>query len=128
MLFEHMEGSTSLLAGSAPPTAASCRPSAGCHCSAFGGYEGTEMGTEGDSFFVVFASAVDAVSACAEGQRALAGHAWPQGVAPLVRMGFYTGEPTRHQGGYIGMDVHRAARIAASAHGGQRRSCPRPPW
>jgi class 3 adenylate cyclase len=68
---------------------------------------------------VVFASAVDAVSACVEGQRALAGHAWPQGVAPLTRMGLHTGEPTRHEDGYIGMDVHRAARIAASAHGGQ---------
>jgi hypothetical protein len=77
------------------------------------------MGTEGDSFLVVFASAVDAVSACADGQRALAGQAWPQGVAPLIRMGLHTGEPTRHEDGYIGMDVHRAARIAASAHGGQ---------
>jgi hypothetical protein len=67
----------------------------------------------------VFASAVDAVSACAEGQRALADYPWPQGVAPLIRMGLHTGEPTRHEDGYIGMDVHRAARIAASAHGGQ---------
>jgi class 3 adenylate cyclase len=72
------------------------------------------MGTEGDSFFVVFASAVDAVSACAEGQRALAGHAWPQGVAPLIRMGLHTGEPTRHEDGYVGMDVHRAARKAGT--------------
>ena len=52
-------------------------------------------------------------------QRALAGHDWPGGAAVRVRMGLHSGEPTRHEDGYIGMDVHRAARIAAAAHGGQ---------
>jgi class 3 adenylate cyclase len=77
------------------------------------------MGAEGDSFFLVFASAVDAARACVEGQRALAAHGWPQDVMPQVRMGLHSGEPTRHEDGYVGMDVHRAARIAVSAHGGQ---------
>ncbi len=77
------------------------------------------MGTEGDSFFVVFESAGDAVGCCVAAQRALAGHDWPGGVAVRVRMGLHSGEPTRHEDGYVGLDVHRAARIAAAAHGGQ---------
>ena len=52
-------------------------------------------------------------------QRALAGYAWPGGVAVRVRMGVHSGEPARHEDGYVGLDVHRAARIAAAAHGGQ---------
>ena len=77
------------------------------------------MGTEGDSFFVVFASAADAVDCCVAAQRALAGHDWPGGVAVRVRIGLHSGEPVRYEDGYVGLDVHRAARIAATAHGGQ---------
>ena len=80
---------------------------------------GREVGTEGDSFFVVFESAGDAVGCCLAVQRALAGHDWPGGVAVRVRMGLHSGEPARHEDGYVGLDVHRAARIAAAAHGGQ---------
>ena len=119
MVFSDMEGSTRLLARLGAAYGDLLSAQRRLLRSAFGAHQGIEMGTEGDSFFVVFASAVDAVSACAEGQRVLAGHAWPQGVAPLIRMGLHTGEPIRHEDGYIGMDVHRAARIAASAHGGQ---------
>jgi predicted ATPase len=67
----------------------------------------------------VFASAVDAVHSCVAAQRALAGYSWPGGVPVRVRMGLHSGEPDRHEDGYVGMDVHRAARIAATAHGGQ---------
>ena len=80
---------------------------------------GREIGTEGDSFFVVFTSAADAVSAAVSAQRRLTSQIWPGGAVLRVRMGLHTGEPTRHDGDYIGMDVHRAARIAAAAHGGQ---------
>jgi class 3 adenylate cyclase len=76
-----------------------------------------EMGTEGDSFFVVFGSAAAAVACCVAAQRALAGHAWPGGVAVRGRMGLHSGEPVRHQDGYMAMDVHRAARIAAARAG-----------
>lgn len=119
LLFSDMEGSTRLLARLGATYGDLLSSQRRLLRNAFSGCRGTEMGTEGDSFFVVFASAVDAVSACAEGQRALADHAWPEGAVPLIRMGLHTGEPTRHEDGYIGMDVHRAARIAASAHGGQ---------
>ena len=52
-------------------------------------------------------------------QRLLAGHAWPEGVTLRVRMGLHTGEPGVEGGGYLGVDVHRAARICAAGHGGQ---------
>jgi class 3 adenylate cyclase len=80
---------------------------------------GTEMDTQGDSFFVVFPRASDALAAATKGQRRLAAHPWP-GETPLrVRMGIHTGEPTLSGGDYVGIDVHRAARIAAAGHGGQ---------
>jgi AAA ATPase domain len=87
--------------------------------AAFAQFDGREVGTEGDSFFVVFARASDAVAAAAHGQRALAGHSWPDGVELRVRMGMHTGEPIGDRGGYTGLVVHRAARICAAGHGGQ---------
>ncbi len=86
---------------------------------AFGAHGGREMDTEGDSFFVVFPRARDAVNCCVAAQRSLAAHQWPAGATVRVRMGIHTGEPTRHEEGYVGLDVHRAARIAATAHGAQ---------
>lgn len=80
---------------------------------------GTEVGTEGDSFFVVFETAPDAVAAALRAQRELASFIWPEAGEARVRMGIHTGSPTVHDGGYVGMAVHRAARIAAAAHGGQ---------
>jgi predicted ATPase len=85
----------------------------------FAEHDGHEMGTEGDSFFVVFSSAQSAFAAALAGQRRLYEHSWPDGAVLRVRMGLHTGEPNRHEEGYIGLDVHRAARIAATAHGGQ---------
>ncbi len=87
--------------------------------SAYGRWNGHELGTEGDSFFVVFSSARDAVNACAQAQRELAEHPWPAGAAIRVRMGLHTGEPEAYEDGYVGLDVHLAARVAATAHGGQ---------
>lgn len=80
---------------------------------------GHEVDTQGDAFFFAFASATDAVCAAAEAQRALASHSWAEGSALRVRMGIHTGEPIRTAEGYVGMDVHRAARICAVAHGQQ---------
>src|SRR5580765_1580334 len=80
---------------------------------AFAEHEGVEVDTQGDAFFVAFARASDAVDAAADGQRALAG-------GPIrVRMGLHTGEPRLTDEGYVGIDVHRGARIAAVGHGGQ---------
>ena len=86
---------------------------------AFGRHGGFEVGTEGDSFFVAFQRAEAAVAAAGEAQQSLAGAVWPHGEAIGVRMGLHTGEPAASGGNYVGMDVHRAARIMSAGHGGQ---------
>lgn len=82
-------------------------------------YHGSEVDTQGDAFFVAFARATDALGAAAAMQRALAERAWPEGIAVRVRIGLHTGEPKLTADGYIGMDVHHAARIMSAGHGGQ---------
>ena len=82
-------------------------------------HDGYEVGTEGDSFFVTFTQAGDAVTAAGEAQQALAGARWPEEAAVRVRMGIHTGEPAVVGGNYVGLDVHRAARVMAAGHGGQ---------
>ena len=120
LLFSDIEGSTALLSRLGDRHYAEALSAQRALLrAAFRAGGGQELGTEGDSFFVVFESAGDAVRCCVAAQRALASHDWPGGVAVRVRMGLHSGEPARHEDGYIGMDVHRAARIAAAAHGGQ---------
>jgi class 3 adenylate cyclase/streptogramin lyase len=87
---------------------------------AFAALGGEEVDTQGDAFFYVFSRARDAAAAAAEGQRALAAHAWPEGTELRVRMGLHTGEPNLSDDGrYHGLGVHRTARIMAAGHGGQ---------
>ncbi|MGZ8602189.1 MAG: ATP-binding protein, partial [Actinomycetota bacterium] len=82
--------------------------------------EGYVSGTEGDAFFVVFASAPAAIRAVADAQRALHAQAWPADADVKVRMGLHTGEGAlAADGEYASIDVNRAARIAAAAHGGE---------
>ena len=85
----------------------------------FRAFDGHEVDTQGDAFFVAFARATYAVSAAVAAQRALFTHAWPEGVTVQVRMGLHTGEPVLAAEGYVGLDVHHAARIMSAAHGGQ---------
>ncbi len=87
--------------------------------SAFTKYRGVEIDTQGDAFFVAFRRGFDAIQAVVEAQRALAEHKWPQGEALRVRMGLHTGEPLVGSTGYVGLDVHRTARICSAGHGGQ---------
>ncbi len=80
---------------------------------AIGAHDGIEVDTEGDAIFAAFATAVGAVSAAKDAQVALE-------PGPIrVRMGLHTGTPLRTEEGYVGVDVHRAARIAAAGHGRQ---------
>jgi predicted ATPase/class 3 adenylate cyclase len=80
---------------------------------------GVEIKTEGDSFFVLFPRAADAILAATQAQRALAQLEWP-GISHVgVRMGIHTGDVRISGGEYVGIDIHRAARISAAAHGGQ---------
>lgn len=87
--------------------------------AAFSANGGAEQGTEGDSFFVVFRSAPSAVAAAIEAQRALAAEPWPEDAAIRVRMGLHTGEAGEAGGSLVGLDINRAARIAAVANAGQ---------
>jgi predicted ATPase/class 3 adenylate cyclase len=86
---------------------------------AIDGAGGQEVDTAGDSFFAVFARAGDAVHCAQLAQRALAECDWPGGEEPRVRMGIHTGAPEVRDGGFVGLDVHRAARVMAVACGGQ---------
>jgi predicted ATPase/class 3 adenylate cyclase len=88
--------------------------------TAWAANKGIEVGTEGDSFFVVFESAPAAVAAAVQAQRLLADAEFPHGVGPIrVRMGLHTGLGVVSAGSYVGADVNRAARVAAAANGGQ---------
>lgn len=82
-------------------------------------YGGHQIDTQGDAFFVAFARAKEATQAALDAQRAVAAYSWQEGVTLRVRMGLHTGEPLLTTTGYVGMDVHRAARVCAAGHGGQ---------
>jgi YVTN family beta-propeller protein len=86
---------------------------------AFARHGGREVDTQGDAFFVAFPSARAAVAAAVDAQRVLAHHEWPDGVDVRVRMGVHTGGAAVSEDRYVGLAVHRAARIAAAGHGGQ---------
>jgi predicted ATPase len=112
-LFTDIEGSTSMLAELGQAYTGELEAHRRIVRAAVERHAGAEVGTEGDSFFVAFASAEDAVAAAAEAQQALA-------AGPVrVRMGLHTGEAWPTADDYTGLDVHRAARICAAGHGGQ---------
>lgn len=80
---------------------------------------GHEVDWAGDGVFLAFERARDAVAAAAELQRALADEQWAPEEALRLRIGIHTGEPDLEDEGYVGRDVHIAARVCAAAHGGQ---------
>jgi predicted ATPase/class 3 adenylate cyclase len=118
-LFTDIEGSTRLLHQLGDRFTAALGDHAEILRGAITEGDGIELGTEGDSFFAVFASPRAAVQAAVEAQRRLATHSWPDGAALPVRMGLHSGEGALGVKNYVGIDVNRAARIAAAAHGGQ---------
>jgi len=113
-LFTDIEGSTRLLHElGAEGYAAALTEHRRIVREAFARHGGVEVDTQGDAFFVAFASAADAIAAAEAAQRAV-------GAGPIqMRVGIHTGEPVLTGDGYVGIDVHRAARICAVAHGGQ---------
>jgi len=80
---------------------------------------GTEIDCRGDELFAVFPDADAALAAAEAAQRGLAACTWPPDCTLRVRMGIHTGRPALARHGYVGLDVHRAARICSAAHGGQ---------
>lgn len=119
MLFSDIEGSTMLLNRLGDRYLDALEGQRSVLRGAWDRAGGHEMGTEGDSFFVVFERARDAALAAVDAQRGLSRYAWPDDERVRVRIGMHTGEPVAHGDGYVGIDVHRAARVAAVAHGGQ---------
>ncbi|MGO9729080.1 MAG: ATP-binding protein [Streptosporangiaceae bacterium] len=119
-LFTDIEGSTALLRRLGEDAYAQLL--AGHHSlirSALAAHAGRELDTQGDAFFAAFSSPRACVAAVLEMQQALQAQGWPAGEQVRVRMGVHTGEATTTATGLVGLDVHRAARVAAVAHGGQ---------
>jgi predicted ATPase/class 3 adenylate cyclase len=118
-LFTDIEGSTRLLQELGDRYATVRDQHAAIVRQAVEASGGVEVSTEGDSFFVAFPSPVGAVRAAVAGQRGLAAHEWSPATQVRVRMGLHTGEGVLGGDNYVGLDVNRAARIAAAGHGGQ---------
>ena len=114
LLFTDIEGSTRLLQRVGERYASLLEECRSLVRAAFLTYCGHEVDTQGDAFFVAFARATDAVSAAVAVQRALITHTWPDDVKVRVRMGLHTGEPQLVSEGYVGLDVHHAARIMSA--------------
>ena len=119
-LFTDIEGSTVLLRRLGEGAYAQIL--AGHHAiirSGLAAHGGREVDTQGDAFFAVFPSPKACVAAAMEMQQVLEAHAWPGGEHVRVRMGVHTGEASKAATGLVGLDVHRAARVAAVGYGGQ---------
>jgi len=119
LLFTDIEGSTRLLQQLGDRYAEVLTACRHLLRTVFQEHHGHEVDRQGDAFFVVFTRASDAVSAAVATQRAFASRAFPEGVMVRVRMGLHTGEPECIAEGYVGLDVHHAARIMSSGYGGQ---------
>ena len=118
-LFSDVEGSTALLRQLRDGYTAVMGDHERLLRTAWADCDGRELDADGDSFFVAFPRPRQAVDAAVSAQRAVAAHAWPEGVALRVRIGIHTGEASLVGDQYIGLAVHRAARICDAGHGGQ---------
>jgi class 3 adenylate cyclase len=119
LVFTDIEGSTRLLRSLGDDYGTLLRAHRAIVREAVARHGGVEFGTEGDACFLAFPEAGAALAAAAEAQVGLAAADWPGGAAPRVRIGIHTGSPVVVDDDYVGIDVHRAARICSAAHGGQ---------
>ena len=119
-LFSNIENSTRLLVDLGQETFVQCLAEHdGLIRTAIADAGGVVVKPEGGAFFAVFRTAPDAIAAVVEAQRAVQGHQWPESCDIQVRMGVHTGAGTIGGDDYVGIDVHRAARIASAGYGGQ---------
>jgi YVTN family beta-propeller protein len=118
-LFTDIEGSTRLLKSLGARYAEVLEEHQRVLRAAFEEAGGREIDTQGDAFFVAFSRAKDAAAAALAAQSGLLAHEWPEGARVRVRMGLHTAEPLVGEERYVGLGVHRAARICAAGHGGQ---------
>ncbi|HVF10575.1 MAG TPA: adenylate/guanylate cyclase domain-containing protein [Abditibacteriaceae bacterium] len=119
LLFSDIEGSTKLLHDLDESYPEVLERHRSLLRTAVAAWHGHEVKVHGDSFFFVFQRAADSVAAAVAAQRALAAEQWPLSSPVRVRMGLHTGEPSLTANDYIGVDVHRGARLMAAGHGGQ---------
>ena len=117
--FSDIQGSTRLLESLGQEYSAILTRHRAILRDTFSAHGGREMGTEGDSFFAVFEEAAGALNSAISAQRTIAGEQWPRGATVRVRIGLHTGRAEQQGDDLVGLDVHRAARIMAAAHGGQ---------
>jgi class 3 adenylate cyclase len=120
-LFTDIEGSTALLRrvgqGAYEQVLADHHALIRSALAAHGGREANTLGDDG--FFAAFSSPRACVAAALDMQEAIEARAWPAGEQVRVRMGIHAGETSETAAGLVGLDAHRAARVAAVAHGGQ---------
>ena len=119
LVFTDIEGSTVLLERLGDGYATLIADHHAIVDGAAGRHGGRRIDAAGDGLFYSFTTARGAMTACVEAQRELGAHSWPDDADVRVRMGIHTGEPLSAKTGYVGIDVHRAARICAAGHGGQ---------
>ena len=119
LVFTDIEGSTQLLERLGDRYAALIADHHRIVDAAAARHGGTRVDAAGDGLFISFPTARGALTAAVDAQRELAAHAWPEGAEVRVRVGIHTGEPLSAATGYVGIDVHRAARICNAGHGGQ---------
>jgi predicted ATPase/class 3 adenylate cyclase len=118
-LFTDIEGSTAMLQRLGGSYAEVLAGHHGIIRAGLAAHHGREVDTQGDAFFAVFPAPSACVAAAVEMQRAFVAHRWPADYPVRVRMGIHSGEAAQTAVGLVGLEVHRAARIAAVAHGGQ---------
>jgi predicted ATPase/class 3 adenylate cyclase/DNA-binding CsgD family transcriptional regulator len=118
-LFTDIEGSTAMLQRLGDAYAGVLADHHRLIRAGLSAHGGEEIVTQGDGFFAVFASPRACADAAVQMQRALVSHAWPAGERVPVRMGIHSGEASQTAAGLVGLEVNRAARITAVAHGGQ---------
>ncbi len=119
LLFTDIEGSTALLQRAGERWSELLNRHRAIMRDAIARWDGVEHGTEGDSFFVSFDSPSAGLAAAVQAQLELEGVEWPDDLRVRVRMGLHLGEVTADVENLVGLSVHHAARIAATAHGGQ---------
>jgi predicted ATPase/class 3 adenylate cyclase len=119
LVFTDMEGSTALLQALGDRYRELLADHHRLIREAFARQGAEERGSAGDGLYFAFPAARAAVQAAIDAQLAMAAHSWPDGIPVRDRMGLHTGEPWNVSEGYVGLDVHRAARICAAGHGGQ---------
>jgi DNA-binding NarL/FixJ family response regulator/class 3 adenylate cyclase len=119
LLFSDIEGSTALVERLGDAYAQFLRDHRRLIVEKVESQGGRQLDARGDELSFVFDDAAGAVAAALAAQRALAAHPWPERIEPKVRMGIHTGDPTPAGSSFVGLDVHRTARICDAGHGGQ---------